>query len=70
MTSEQFRMRVSLRNLAYQKKAASDSNAAMTNVVVNSLEREIHASANHAKVIVGAIDEIPAEITDPANMGS
>ena len=35
-----------------------------------SLEREIHAGADHTKIIVWAVHEIPAEITDPADMRS
>src|SRR6476659_9989754 len=34
------------------------------------LEREIHAGAHHAKIIVWAVHEIPAEIADPADVRS
>ena len=34
----------------------------------NGLEREIHAGADHAKIVIRAVNEIPAEITDPANV--
>src|SRR4029078_13222522 len=35
-----------------------------------SLEREIHAGADHNKIILGAIHEIPAEITDRPDVWS
>ena len=61
---------VSFANLSRaQKKAVSGiPDAAVTNLLVNGLEREIHACANHTKIIVGAVHKIPAEITDPADV--
>ena len=56
---------------AYKKKAASGiPDAAIANALVDSLEREIHARADHTKIIVWAVHEIPAEITDPADVRS
>src|SRR5215217_856083 len=37
---------------------------------MNGLEREIHAAADHTKIIVWPVDEIPTEITDPADVRS
>ena len=34
------------------------------------LEREIHAGADHTEIIFRAVHEIPAEITDPADVWS
>ena len=34
------------------------------------LEGEIYSGADHPEVVLRAIDEIPAEITDPANVRS
>ena len=54
-----------------QKKAASGiPDAAIANALVDGLEREIHACADHTKIIVWAVHEIPAEITDPADVRS
>jgi len=54
-----------------QKKAASGiPDAAIANAPVDGLEREIHARADHTKIIVWAVHEIPAEITDPADVRS
>jgi hypothetical protein len=54
-----------------QKQAASGiPAAAIANALVDGLEREIHAGADHAKIIVWAVHEIPAEITDPADVRS
>ena len=39
-------------------------------LLVNGLEREIHAGADHTKIILWAIHEIPAEITDPTDVRS
>ena len=62
---------VSFANLARTKKAASGiPDAAATNPLVNGLEREIHTCADHSKIIVWAVHEIPAEITDPADVRS
>ena len=71
-TSEQFRMRSSLgKSCPYKKKAASGvQDAAKADVFVNGLEREIHARADHTKIIVWAVHEIPAEIADPADVRS
>ena len=56
----------SLANLARTKKGASViPDAAIANALVNGLEREIDAGADHTKIIVWAVHEIPAEITDP-----
>jgi hypothetical protein len=61
----------SLANLARTKKAASVlPDAALANAFENGLEREIHASPNHAKVVLWPVHKIPAEITDPANVRS
>jgi hypothetical protein len=40
----------------------------MANPLVKSLECEIHAGTDHAEIILWAIHEIPAEITDPADV--
>ena len=66
----QFRAHDSLRkSREYKKRAASAiANAAATNVSCEGLEREIHAGADHTKIIIWAVHEIPAEITDPANV--
>jgi hypothetical protein len=54
-----------------QKKAASGiPDAAIANALVNGLKREIHARADHTKIIIWAVHEIPAEITDPADVRS
>ena len=54
-----------------QKKAASAiPDDAITNAFVNGLEREIHARADHTKIIVWAVHEIPAEFTDPTDVRS
>src|SRR5437868_14736008 len=51
------------------KKAASEtSDAALENTILGSLEREINSGANHSKVVMGPVHEIPAEIADPANV--
>jgi hypothetical protein len=61
----------SLANLAPTKRAAPGiPDAAIANALVNGLEREIHAGADHTKIIVWAVHEIPAEITDPADVRS
>jgi hypothetical protein len=52
-----------------QTKAASDiPDAALANLIVESSEGEIYAGADHPEVVLRSIDEIPAEITDPANV--
>ena len=54
-----------------QKKAAPGiPDAALANAFVNGLERESHARADHTKIIVWAVHEIPTEITDPADVRS
>ena len=61
----------SLANLACTTKAASRiPDAATANALVNGLEREIHAGADHTKIIIWAVHEIPAEITDPTDVRS
>src|SRR6266536_75644 len=35
---------------------------------VDVLEGKIHAGADHAEVVLGSVDNVPAEITDPANV--
>jgi len=35
---------------------------------VKGLEREIHAGADHTEIILGPVHEIPAEITNPADV--
>src|SRR6266498_3071028 len=59
-----------MKNTAYSyKKAASDiPDAALSKPDRGSLEREIYAGANHPEVVLRSIDEIPAEIADPANV--
>ena len=42
--------------------------AAIAKALAERLEREIHSGADHSKIIFGAIHEIPAEITDPADV--
>src|SRR5205823_636870 len=32
------------------------------------LESEVHAGADHAKVVMGPVHKVPAEVTDPADM--
>src|SRR4029077_3381061 len=44
--------------------------AAIVKALVKSLERKIHAGADHTKIVFWAIHEIPAEITDPADVRS
>jgi hypothetical protein len=62
---------VSFANLTRTKKAASGIlDTAVANTLVNGLEREIHAGADHTKIIIWAVHEIPAEITDPADVRS
>ena len=59
----------SFANLARTKKSGvCFQDAATANFLVNGLEREIHAGANHTKIVVGAVHEIPAEITHPADV--
>ena len=55
---------------SYKTAASGIPDAAITNALAKSLEREIHAGADHTKIIVWAVDEIPAEITDPADVRS
>ena len=53
------------------KHAASDiPDAAIANAVVNGLEREIHARADHSEVVLRTIYKIPAEITHPTDVWS
>ena len=40
----------------------------MADEILYSLEGEIHAGARHAEVVICTINEVPAEITDPADM--
>src|SRR5580765_3667587 len=62
---------VSFANLTRTKKRRPVfPDAAVANALVKSLEGEIHASADHTKIIFWAIHEIPAEITDPADVRS
>lgn len=62
---------VSFANLTRTKKAGSGiPDTAVANTLVNGLEREIHAGADHTKIIIWAVHEIPAEITDPADVRS
>ena len=56
-------------NLASKKRAASAiADAAIQMLRANGSEREIHAGADHTKIVVGAVHKIPAEITDPADV--
>ena len=62
---------VSFANLTSTKKSGVRiPDAALANAQVNGLEREIHAGADHTKIIVWAVHEIPTEITDPADVRS
>jgi hypothetical protein len=54
----------------YEKAASGIPDTATKNVRANGLEREIHAGADHTKIVIRAVHEIPAEITDPADMRS
>jgi hypothetical protein len=57
------------RLLGIKRKAASDiPDAALANAILGLLKCEINSSADHAKVIVGTVHKIPAEIADPANV--
>ena len=51
-----------------QTKAATDSGRRFRKPDRGSLEGEIYAGANHAKVVLRPVHKIPAEITDPANV--
>src|SRR6266481_4507198 len=52
-----------------QTKAASEiPDAALAKPDRKSLEGEIYACADHPEVVLWSIDEIPAEIADPANV--
>ena len=60
---------VSFANLSRaQKGGVRYSRRPMTNALVNGLKGEIHASADHSEIIVGAVHKIPTEITDPADV--
>src|SRR4029077_3244900 len=62
---------VSFANLTRTKKRRPVfPDAAIANALVKRLEREIHSGADHPKIIFWAIHEIPAEITDPADVRS
>src|SRR5207248_3866663 len=41
---------------------------ATLNSPANGSEREVHACADHSEVVIGTAYEVPAEITDPADM--
>ena len=51
-----------------QKAASGCSGRRCSKCYCRCLEGEIHAGADHAEVVVRPIHEIPAEITDPADM--
>jgi hypothetical protein len=51
-----------------KKKASEIPDAALANALVKDLEREIHARADHPKVVLRTINKIPAEITDPPDV--
>ncbi len=55
---------------SYKKAASGIPDAVIANALVKRLEREIHSGADHPKIIFWAIHEIPAEITDPADVRS
>ena len=58
-------------NLACTKKVASGFQTPPQEMFrANGLEREIHAGADHTKIVIRAVHEIPAKITDPADMRS
>jgi hypothetical protein len=63
---------VSLRkSRAYKKKRRPVFQTPLQEMFrANRLEREIHAGADHTKIVIRAVHEIPAEITDPADMRS
>jgi hypothetical protein len=62
---------VATRAAAYKKRRRSEHpNAAVANAIVDQLEGEINAGADHAEVVLGAIDHVPAEIADPPDMRS
>jgi len=52
----------------YKKAASGVPDAAVANALANGLKGEIYARAGHAEVVFRPINEIPAEITDPADM--
>src|SRR6476620_7763802 len=55
---------------SYKKAASGIPDAAKANALAKRLEREINAGADHTKIIVWAVHEIPAEITDPPDVRS
>jgi hypothetical protein len=50
------------------KAASGIPDAALANLIVDSLEGEIYAGADHPEIVLRSVDEIPAEIANPANM--
>src|SRR4029079_8993491 len=56
--------------ISHKKDGVRYPDAAIANAFVTRLEREIHTGADHTKIILGAIHEIPAEITDPPDVWS
>ena len=70
MTSQQFRAhaRVRKRQSRTNKSGAQYSGRRFSKSDRGPLEGEIYAGANHPEVVLRSIDEIPAEITDPANV--
>ena len=54
-------------NYAYRKAASGLPDAAQVNAIA-ALKCEIHARAGHPKVIIWPVNEVPAEITHPADV--
>src|SRR4029077_4276631 len=52
----------------YKKAASGVPDAAGRNAIPNLLECDIHPGPGHTEVFLRSIHEIPAEITDPADM--
>src|SRR5437588_4695308 len=63
-----FRAFENLRRVCTKKAASETSDAALINTILGWLEREINSGANHSKVVMRPVHEIPAEIADPANV--
>jgi hypothetical protein len=61
---------VDTRAAAYKKAAPDIPDAAFAKAIVDQLEGKINAGAHHAEVVFGAVDHVPAEIADPADMRS
>lgn len=55
---------------AYKKAASGIADADIAKASGEGLEGEIHAGADHSKIIVRSVYEIPTEIIDPADMRS